>query len=137
MLPLHIYQQSNQEKILLPGDYFFFLKTFAYIKLYLPPTVPRTNNMLLCISNSSYIRLQHRNSYIMLILVKSGHEMTHHIQLALQLMNYCILYLYLVASIKKKSMEKKIHPEIKASFMLINRAMPMVSFSFFTEERSH
>lgn len=47
--------------------------------------------------------------------------MTHHIQLALQLMNYCILYLYLVVSFKKKHMGKKIYPKIKVSFILIEK----------------
>lgn len=65
--------------------------------------------------------------------------MTHHIQLALQLMNYCVLYLYLVVSIKKRSMGKKIHPEIKESLLLIEkqRKFLMVSFSFLAEERGH
>lgn len=72
------------------------------------------------------------------MLVKVTTEMIHHIQLTLLLMNYCILYLHLVVSIKKKSMGKKKNPEIKVSFILIeNRAMFMVIFSFFTEERSH
>lgn len=64
----------------------------------------------------------------MLMLVKVTTEMIHHIQLALLLMNYCILYLHLVVSIKKKSMGKKI-PEIKVSFIL-NRKQSYVHGNF-------
>jgi len=42
----------------------------------------------------------------MLMLVKAAIEMTHHIQCALQPINYCILYLYLVVSTTKKSVGK-------------------------------
>lgn len=55
------------------------------------------------------------------MLVKVTIEMTHHIQVTLLLMNYCILYLHLVVSIKKKIHGKKIHPKIKVSFILIEK----------------
>lgn len=77
------------------------------MKLHLPLTVPHTMNTLFRVSNSSTIPSQHRKGYIMLLLVPSGNEMTHHIQLVLEFMNYCILYPQLVVPIKEKSMGKK------------------------------
>lgn len=56
-LPLYIYQQNSHEAIPSLDGFGFFLKIFSYIKLYLPPTEPHANNILLPISNSSNIRL--------------------------------------------------------------------------------
>lgn len=50
----------------------------------------------------------------------SGDEMTSH-STRFTAHELCVLYLYLVVSIKKRSMGKKIHPEIKASFLSIEK----------------